>query len=128
MNAITPLCEWRERRNQNGRKEKEKWDKTKCTRTELNGITTSKREKKSSLKHPPQHHSLLPPSILPPPHLYSSSLGLADQFPLDIDYCYNCTMLITCPLESLSLSPFLAALTALHFLHLFPSQLVYISQ
>lgn len=54
--------------------------------------------------HPPQHHSLLQPSVLPPPHLNSSSLGLADQFPLDIDYCYNCTILITCPLESLSLS------------------------
>lgn len=110
MNAITPLSKWSEGRNHRleeeadkmeGKKKKEKWY-VKCTRSDLNGKTVTKREEKTALKHPP-------------PHLYSSSLGLADQFPLDIDYCYNCTILITCPLESLSLSPFLAYLTALHF-------------
>lgn len=111
MNAITPPA-WMEgvkkitgsRKNpgkMEGRKKKEKWDKMKSTRTELDGITMTKREEKSALKHPPQH---------PPQHrslhllIYIPLLSvLADQFPLDIDYCYNCTMLITCPLESLSL-------------------------
>lgn len=87
----------------------------------------TKREEESALKHPPQHHPLL--SLCPSTSSFiSSSLGLADQFPLDIDYCYNCTVLITCSLESLSLSLFRAALAALHFLHLFPSQLAYISE
>lgn len=74
--------------------------------TACNGKEMTEREEKSALKHPPRHHSLTSFSVRPPPHLYSSSLDLADQFPLDIDYCYNCTILITCPLETLVLSFF----------------------
>lgn len=36
-------------------------------------------------------------------HLYSLHLGPPDRFPLGIDYCYNCTPLVTCLMESLSL-------------------------
>lgn len=89
--------------------------------TACNGKEMTEREEKSALKHPPRHHSLTSFSVRPPPRLYSSSLDLADQFPLDIDYCYNCTILITCPLETLFLSFFPPRYTHCPLLSLFIS-------
>lgn len=123
MNAITFLLDrghreitgWRRNQTKVRGWKKRRW----CTRTELRGKTIfeKKRERRKSA-HPATTSTLLTLFFILPSHLCSWTPGLAEQFPLDIDYCCNCTMLITWLLGSSLLRLFLSSLFTLHFLFL----------